>query len=362
MLSKRIDKQKEQSMMHLEKMIGKSPETTEFTKAKEKVKIAQLKNLSSAMARYIAQDGRVGFMLTLTFGKNFRVNFSKMHKRQIRTIASFQYQSCMLFIQKMRKSRRIKGDIRYMATMELQSDGNLHMHIFLSVLESDMFGLVEFVYDYKCRHREPFKVGDKLAYPIGRMHIGVSQRHKKRLMQKYPMQAHPAKSVPGKIEHFLSTLECREFYSGDWTVVEFYDESIIRERYNEKIVNYLTKTMDKKFQLPETVVKEGVGKCQISHDTKTLYDEDELSRQQLRFIRLVGRQVYTHSWLPFPFKLYQKNYRRLVAYKKAYTVYYNCIQDLIEGKLSIRGGDIIDVESGVNISKLKGEPHEQDDE
>jgi len=351
-LHKRTQKQKLNSVMHLKHLTGGLPQETKFTAQEQRMKTAQMKNLSSALSRHIAEDGRVGFMLTLTFGKDARVNFQRMDDGEVMTLATRQYDSCMAFLHKMRKSKRIKGDIRYMATMELQSDGNLHMHIFLSVIETDMHGLLGFIYDFKRRFTTPYHHNNKEVYPIGRLHIGISQRYKKQMEARYTMSAHSAKSVEGKTEHYIASLESRTFQSGDWTPVEFYNETMIRERYDEKIVNYLTKTMSGDYALKESTVKEGVTKCQIEHDTKTLYDDDYITKLQLRFIRMLGKRVYTHSRLPFPFKLYQQYYKKLVAFDKNYTVYYNCIEAVRKGTLLLKGQNVIDTATGTVINRL----------
>ena len=66
-----------------------------------------------------------------------------------------------------------------------------------------------------------------------------------------------------------------------------------------------------------------------------LFDDDYITKLQVRFIRIIGKRLFSHSRLPFPHKLYQKHFRTLVEYDKNYTVYYNCITDYIEGKLLI---------------------------
>jgi len=334
-LRQRIKRQERRSMVFLENLTGGLPESTIFSEKKQRVQVAQLKNLTSALSRYIAQKGRVGFMMTLTFGKRTRIDLESMDREQVVAVASRQYDGCMAFLYKMRKSKRIKDDIRYMAVMELQSDGNLHMHIFLSVVEEDMFGLLAFVYDFKHRHVEPYQNNNKEVYPIGRLHIGISARYESKLKRKYSMQGYEAKSVKGKTEYYLFSLESRSFQSGDWTPIEFYTEAMIRERYDEKITHYLIKTFDGGYALDEISIKEGVAKCQIGHDTKTLYASEKLAKLQMRFIRMVGRRVYTHSRLPVSFAWYQKHFKELVALDPEYRLFYKVIQDVESGKLKL---------------------------
>ena len=339
---KRVAKQKDISAHRLEKITGGLAPETDFTDMNRKLKHAQLKNLTSALARHIAEDGRVGMLLTLTFGTEGRVDFQKMNDTLLLARAKTQDRSLMSFLNKMRRSKRIDEDIRYMATKELQSDGNLHMHIFLSVDEEDMFGLIEFIYDFKKRYTKPYLYKHEEVYPIGRLHIGISMRYQHQFQQRYVINPVSAKSDSSRTENCIVSLESREFISGNWTPVEFYTEQMISDRYNEQILNYLLKTLDGKYEIEEKDIKEGVAKCQLKHDTKTIFSDDYISKLQVRFVRFVGRKLYTHSVLPFPFKLYQRHYKRLKEYNSNYRLYYRCITDLEDGKLMVKGQSIFD--------------------
>ncbi len=340
---RRIERQKMMSANQLEKITGGLAPVTKFTEMNKKQKHAQLKNFSSALARYIAEDGRVGMLITLTFGSDERIDFTKMGDKLLLESATKQHQSLMSFLNKMRRSKRVKGDIRYMATTELQSDGNLHLHIFLSVEEDDLFGLIEFIYDFKKRYTEPYTYKLTEVYPIGRLHVGISMRYQQQFKQRYSINSVPAKSDHSRTENYIESLESRAFASGNWTPVEFYTEQMISDRYEEKIINYLTKTDSGDYELEEEDVKEGVAKCQLEHDTKTVFSEKYISMLQVRFVRLIGKRLYTHSILPFPFKLYQRHYKQLKEHNDNYGLYYRCITDLKEGKLTINGQAILDI-------------------
>lgn len=339
---KRVAKQKDISAHRLEKITGGLAPETDFTDMNRKLKHAQLKNFTSGLARHIAEDGRVGMLLTLTFGVEGRVDFQKMNDTLLLANVKTQDRSLMSFLNKMRRSKRIDEDIRYMATKELQSDGNLHMHIFLSVEEEDMFGLIAFVYDFKKRYTKSYRYKHEEVYPIGRLHIGISMRYQHQFQQRYIINPVSAKSDSSRTENYIVSLESREFMSGDWTPVEFYTEQMINDRYAEQVTNYLTKTLSGEYELEKKYVKEGVAKCQLGHDTKTLFSKEYISMLQVCFVRLIGKRLYTHSVLPFPFKLYQRHYKQLKEYNPNYTLYYTCITDLQDGKLVVKGQTILD--------------------
>ena len=290
---KRVEQQKISSASRLEKMTGGLAPITEFTEMNRRFKHAKLKNFTSGLARHIAENGRVGTMITLTFGADARVDFEKMGDALLVESATRQHKSLMSFLNKMRRSKRVKGDIRYMATTELQSDGNLHLHIFLSVEEDDLFGLIEFIYDFKKRYTKPYRYRHSEVYPIGRLHIGISIRYKHQFLQRYTVNSVVAKSDPSRTENYIACLESREFRSGNWTPVEFYTEQMINTRYEEQVTNYLTKTLDGEYALEAKHVKEGVAKCQLGHDTKSVFSDNYISKLQVYFVRLIGKRLYT---------------------------------------------------------------------
>ncbi len=350
-VQRRVERQKHISANRLKKMTGGLAPVTEFTEMNRKLKRAQLKNFSSGLARHIAEDGRVGMMITLTFGSDARIDFTAMGDTRLLDSAGKQHKSLMSFLNKMRRSKRVKGDIRYMATTELQSDGNLHLHIFLSVKKDDLFGLIEFIYDFKKRYTKSYSYKGSEVYPIGRLHIGISMRYQQQFLQRYAVNSVAAKSDPNRTENYISCLESREFRSGNWTPVEFYTEQMINDRYEEQVTNYLIKTLNGKYELEESIVKEGVAKCQLGHDTKTVFSDNYISKLQVRFVRLIGKRLYTHSVLPFPFKIYQRYYKILKEYNPNYTLYYRCITDVQEGKLTVKGQNIFD-DTGYQIAPL----------
>ena len=142
------------------------PVEDRYSKKNIAMKIAKLKNLSAAVARWFADDGRLMSLVTLTFGTKSRVNFQNMTDKKILSIAEIQYNSLISFIHKMRRSKRFKSDVRYFAVIEVQPEGGaLHAHIAISVDgEAEMFGLVEFIHDFKGRYIEPYTFKNKLAF------------------------------------------------------------------------------------------------------------------------------------------------------------------------------------------------------
>jgi len=332
----------------IESMV-KLEQKDKWSEQRGKMKIAQLKNKASAMARYAAEDGRHMAMITLTFGKDGRVNFQRMSKEKILEVAETQYNSLMGFHNRMQRSKRFKYDIRYFSVVEVQPEGGaLHAHIAVSVANvAEMFALVEFVQDFKGRYSKPYIFKSKQAFPIDRSHIGLTSMLKQEFTKKYRMNAHKAKGDATRTEHYLPEIEQREFKSGSWTPVEFYTKTMMMDRYEEVISNYLTKTIDGEYELDEDSIKEGVVKCQLGHDTKSLHAESYINKLHVAFVRKAGRKVYTHSRFPFPWKLYQTHRKSLIEYNEKYKIFYSCIESIRNGELVVENGVIVDGDGNV---------------
>ena len=321
----------------IEQMV-RIPIEDRYSKKNIAMKVAKLKNLSAAVARYFAEDKRLMSLVTITFADKSRANFEKMPAKKIEEIAEIQYNSLMSFIYEMRRSKRFKSDVRYFATVEVQPEGGaLHVHIAISVdgIE-EMFALLEFIHNFKGKHTESYSFKSKWAYPIDRSHIGVSSTLEKAFNERYTLKPYSAKGDVTRTENLVQELEQREFLSGSWTPLEFYTKTMMEDRYEEQITKYLLKTVEGEFVLDANTVKEGVVNCQLGHDTKSLLDtENYINKLHVLFVRKVGSRVYTHSRFPFSWSLYQKHYWAMIAYDSRYKLFYNCIEDIRSGALVV---------------------------
>jgi len=326
------------------------PAEDRYSKKNIAMKIAKLKNLSAAVARYFAEDNRLMALVTLTFGAKSRADFQKMSNEKILETGGIQYNSLMSLTREMRRSKRFKSDVRYFAVVEVQPEGGaLHAHLAVSVdAIEEMFALVEFIHDFKGRHTESYVFNKKSAFPIDRSHIGVSSSLEKAFNKKYTLKPYSAKGNTSRTESLVQELEQREFLSGGWTPLEFYTKTMMEDRYEEQIAKYLLKTAEGEFVLDTNTIKEGVANCQLGHDTKSLLDQDSyINKLHLLFVRKVGSRVYTHSRFPFPWSLYQKHRRALIAYDTKYKIFYSCIESIRSGELIVSAGAIFDNKNNV---------------
>lgn len=334
-MNKKIKQQRVESAFILERMLPQI-KRDKFSDMNERVFIGRLKNLTSAFARYLTVDGRVSIVFTVTFGSK-RSDFKNIRADDIKSRGEEQYTSLISLLDKLRRTKRIKNKIRYFSVFELQSDGNIHAHMYISFSDIyDLCGFIEFIHHFKQRYSEAYQYNKRQALAIGRSHIGISSIHKNFIENRYTLKAKNSKSNIGRLEYHMPELESRKFINGDWTCLEFYTKTMLLEMDSETILKYLTKTFDGDYKCSTDNIKEGVSKSRLKHDTKTLHSNDYISQLQVRFIRLVGSRSYTHSRLTFPYKLYQKYRKTLIEYDENYKVFYNCIKDLEQGEIYIK--------------------------
>jgi len=360
--------EKKGETIHRLKQMVTIPPKDIFTEINRRVKIAKIHNLSSAVARYLAEDDRVVLLTTLTFSGDYRFNIQQMTDNQILKMASMQYQGINSFLYNMRKTSKVKG-LRYFAVFELQGDGNLHAHIQLSVPLDYLWELIETIHRFKKKHTKEYTYNKKGAYPVGRTHIGISARYKEMFFKRYKMRPYKRKALDDdeqsyfekepsvkRTEHYMFNNDARVFREGDWTPIEFYTTSLLEELHGEMIEKYLIKTLTGEFAIDVNSIKEGVLKARLSYDTKTLTEDNEQQEEayitmiQIAFIRKICKQAYTHSRMPFPFKVYQTHRKALIAFNSEYKVFYNCIKAIRNGDLMVHKEVIYDVDGNI-ISK-----------
>lgn len=326
--------------------------------------ILSVKNLSKGYSKYVSKfDNYTTLMITITFGntdakridklsKKFKEEIKQLNeKEKVKEIEELkkelekekfkilknQHKSLMYFMEKLRRTKKIKHKIFYFWTCELQRKGDLHMHISLSIHLGDLNNFFEFVLKYKCQKLPRY------IYQIGRVHIELLKDLQNNvefsLKDRNVIKFVGYKKIVKTKFYYFYTEECRTFKSGETTFLEFVDEKGLKARYNENIIDYLKKTIVS--QLDYDIIQYAVSKNWNEHNLKNIFKSliNKKSYQEIRRIREVGR-VYSHSVLPFPFRLYQKYYMCLKKRDKKYAVYYNIISDYLNGKIIIKENKI----------------------
>ena len=300
---------------------------------KREIKIVN--NLQNAYSRLIAEKkDYLTIFFTTTFGdKNNDVqkNVTDINdEEEIKNlILNNQCQALHHFLKKLRKTKRLKHKVYYFETKELQSNGKLHLHASINIHQDDLISFIEFVYEYKRKKH-------KNIIPIDRTYISLSNAYKTIIEKEFRLFSVKDKKNPEKEIYWIPYIESREFTSGEATFFEFVTLNDLKERYNENITNYITKTILAQYDLQ--TIKTGVIKNLNIHNIKNLIksSEDKNFREQVRTIRNYCRKVYTTTQFPVSFYLYQRNYTKLLKVNKKFKSFYNVIKSFERGYLTIK--------------------------
>ena len=274
-------------------------------------------------------------LFTATIGKtdNLRIKSGMGMETKIKLLKK-QCIALNHFLKKIRKSKKFKHKIYYLATKELQQNDNLHLHISFNIHLNNLLNFIEFIYWYK---KQKFKN----AYQIGRTHFELSNAYRKQIESVYRLQEVRDKKNHKRIMYVLPYIETRAFISGECTFIEFIGIKNLKEKYNEKFTKYIQKTILSQINVKN--LKLGVIKNWNEHNVKTILQQatNKKFRTQIKLIREICKKVYTYSRFPVSFKLYQQNYTKLKKLSHRYISFYNVIKDFTDKKLLIVDSEFV---------------------
>jgi len=146
------------------------------------------------------------------------------------------------------------------------------------------------------------------------------------------------KKNPDKDTYWIPYIESRKFGDGETTIFEFVTLNNLKERYNNNITNYITKTILAQYDLK--TIKTGVIKSINLHNIKDIIKsaENRYFRKEVQKVRSICRKVYTTTRFPVSFYLYQRNYTKLIKVNIRFKNFYNVIQSFEKGFLQIKNG------------------------
>jgi len=351
MAKKLSDKELKIILNKLKQIIGKEKQRINLEKDIE-IENARIKNTTQGIAAYGAIPQNFVGMLTFTIaGDENRI----LPKNDLETIikkTKIAYDSMLYFINKLRRFLNKKGlNLIYLASFELQKDGNLHSHIYLSIPLKAFYDVFLFYHDYKKSFIMPkqIKVGKqiKTIIPIGRSQLGISMNFMEKLRSVgYDFYPHDNPENPDRFDWRCTNIVSEaEFRTGNWPTLEFYKEEEMEKRYSEKITQYLMKNHSK------AKVQKTVGSQFIKHNSKSFYNNNEWSEIQKKFIRKVCGKIYTASRLPISVSKYQKYRKQIMEIYPSYRNLNTLMTDYLNGKAKYEN-DILICPNGKSI-KLK---------
>jgi hypothetical protein len=322
---------KQQAIMisKLKEIIG--PEKNKmFPKKDIEMENAKIKNITNGIAAYGAKSQNFIGMLTFTIAGD-KNRISPMDNLElIVDKTKTAYDSIIYYISQLRKFLNKRGfEFIYLLSFELQKDGNLHAHIYFSVPLGAFADFFIFYHDYKKSFTKPKKInkGNKTIIPLGRSQLGISKAFLHKLTEagyKFNFYSNPQK--PDRFDwRCVDLVSEKEFKSGNWTTLYFYDTQDFARLYTEKILEYLQKNN-------KSISQKVIGSNITKHNSKSFFESDEWKEIQKQFIRKVCGKVYTSSRLPIPVSTYQKKRKEIMEIYPQYRNFNTLITDYLNGK------------------------------
>jgi len=322
------------------------------------IELARLfQNTRSASELMRLENNRTEMMLTFTLSQPYRVADTDKSFNAVMERIMTQANSLMFYIRKLSKSTRFKSNeckacqyknrLHYHWALELQTSGDVHMHIVVSIYDDieELVRLIQLVHELRNRYLHPFfaKVKDHQTeiYPLGRTHFALSAHLKDNLFSHYRSKGIQITSMPDKedntrMDYFLPSLSPEiNIYSGKGTILEFSDNKSMAEKY-DKLRKYIISMTRAKFKL--RTVQKAVSDVQRVHNLKGKFEGDESrAAEDVAVFEYLGLKLHSSSEMLFSKSLYQKIRKQLITHRKKYKSLVHVTIDWCKGILIVEG-------------------------
>lgn len=363
--AKRLDKQLKQ--MHRYEENGYSFYGDDTKNVKEKIASApdrdkaKIKNLANSLPMLMNQNNRFSQLsITITFGYN-RVKDCRSYEDVEKCIIR-QAASAKRFLEKIRQSKHFRSKSKsknqcpidkpyhYLAAIELQEDGDIHLHFVVYVENriEEVVKMIRLIHDIRkrscpypewsnidCRndHTPPCKrckenLNDQY-YEIGRTHIGLSSHWHGELNDRFILRQAADKKT-GEMQYVIEELNYGLFVNGQYTFLEFYDIERLKAT-NKAFVEYIVKMQ----ATGDGDIKSAIYRSQTTHHLKSMVETADRYEKDRAVLSHLGIRVLQYSRSFFPVDLYQKVRPALTRYDKKYKHLYHATLDLCAGALAI---------------------------
>ena len=333
-------------------------------KRKQRVEFAKLyqHTKSSAELMHMHQD-RVSFMLTFTIASPHRVeDGDKSFDGPMRIILQ-QAESLVYHMRTLSKSEVFKSSVskecaykkplHYEWALELQADGNVHLHATVT-LPNDIDKVIAFIkliHNMRNRHLELKETSrDKkgqVIMPLGRTHMALLDTMKKPILKYFAMNGSPHKMMRDKADskkenYFFPNLSPEiNVYDGNGTLIEFTSiEDMLAN--HKRLQKYMLSLPKGKFKLKTIMTAVHVDTTR--HNMKGKFKDpkgDDISKEleDIAVFEYLKIKMYSSSQMTFPHTLYQKMRKQLVAHSAKYENLAVVTLDWCQGILSVEGKD-----------------------
>jgi len=358
--NKRQQKNKEKQKQYEEKSANMPQKRDTWEQQQNKqmqIELARLfQNTRSASELMRLQNNRTEMILTFTLSHPFRVADTDKSFNACMDRIITQTNSLMFYIRKLSKSSRFKSSehkecrykkrLHYHWALELQTSGDVHMHIVVSIYDDieELIRLIHLVHELRNRYLYPFFTGkdnQTEIYPLGRTHFALSSHLKDDLFAYYKSIETPIVSMSDKeddtrMNYFLPTLSPQiNIYTGKGTILEFSDNKTMAKKY-DKLRKYIIGMTRAKFKL--RTVQTAVSDSQRIHNLKGKFEGDETrAAEDVAVFEYLGLKLHSSSEMMFSKSLYQKIRKQLISHKKKYKSLAQVTIDCCKGLLTVEG-------------------------
>ncbi len=329
---------------------------------KQRVEFAKLyqHTKSSAELMHIHQN-RVSFMLTFTIASPHRIEDGDKSFDGTMRIILQQAESLAHHMRTLSKSEVFKSSVskecaykkrlHYDWALELQADGNVHLHATISLLNkaAEVIAFVGLIHSMRNRHLElkessRDKEGQSIM-PLGRTHMALLDTMKETILKHFREKGSPHKMMLDKADdekknYFFPNLSPEiNIYNGNGTLLEFTPmEDMMKNR--NRLEKYRLSLPKGKFKLKTIMAAVHIDTRR--HNLKGKFKDPkggDISREleDIAVFEYLKIKLYSSSQMTFPHTLYQKMRKQLIAHNDRYKSLAAVTLDWCEGILSVKG-------------------------
>ena len=322
----------------------------------ELAKLHQNTKSSSALMR--KNGDRTEMILTFTISQPFRVydtdrSFDAVMHRIVTQAKSLMYHvrtlsKSTVFSSDETKACSYKKRLHYHWALELQSGGDVHMHIVVSIYDDveELVKLIGLVHSMRNAHLEvKFSKRDgayeQEIFPLGRTHFALSAHLKDELLAHYGAAGIVVTTMADKkhgdrVNYFVPSLSPKiDIYSGKATLLEFSDNNTMADKY-DSIRKYIISMTRAKYKL--RTVQVSISDAQRVHNLKGKFEGDEArAAEDIAVFEYLGLKLHASSQMLFSKDFYQKIRKQLIRFKSRYKSLAEVTIDWCKGRLVVDG-------------------------
>ena len=344
------------------KYVGKDWTWTKQEKRKQRIEFAKLyqytKSSSELMHKH--QD-RVNFMLTFTIASPYRVEDGNKSFDETMRIILQQAKSLVFHMRTLSKSEVFKSNeskkcaykkrLHYEWALELQADGNVHLHATVTLPNdvNEVIAFVKLIHNMRNRHLGLKKTSrdkkNQVIMPLGRTHMALPDTMKKPILKYFSIQGSPHKMMRDKADnqkenYFFPNLSPEiNIYEGNGTLIEFTSiENMLAN--HKRLQKYILSFPKGKFKLKSIMT--AIHTDTSRHNLKGKFKDpkgNNISKEieDIAVFAYLKIHMYSSSQMTFPHSVYQKMRKELVIYNKKYKSLAKVTLDWCAEVLSIEG-------------------------